>query len=126
MAGPLCRYCGTPIAKRTRRVWLHTKPRHGCRDDSIARTIVVAAFPTTKAECHKLTNWHVSSVSKAARSGREGFKDEIDCFTEWDGESYVDQFFCTGNHAKLFAYASARAGHVMAAWQEATNRAHGK
>lgn len=51
----------------------------------------------------------------------EHSRDYIDTASVWDGESYVDPFFCTGTHAQLFGYRMAREGSATKAWQEAYN-----
>lgn len=105
---PLCRYCGKPIAKRTERFWITT------RTDTVHRgDIVVEALPRTVAEAQRLTNNRIVSVQRTLN------KREIDSFTTWDGETYIDWAFCNGDHARLFGYAAARAGNAMKAYNEA-------
>jgi len=69
--------------------------------------------PKTMADCQKLTNETVVSVeyqyetdSNYERTGRR----VVHSYSTWDGESYKDEFFCNGEHAKYFGYAAAHHG----------------
>jgi hypothetical protein len=113
---PLCRYCGGPIAKRTRRVWITTKPEDQLLPSEktatqFSRTVRVDKRPANIAECRALTNWQVLHVRKHYHG--------IASFTEWDGETYHDKFFCKGEHASAFGYAAARAKLEMPAYRDA-------
>jgi hypothetical protein len=105
---PRCRYCGGPIRKDVRTVWLHDRPlnEYERRDGGLTyRHLRVDTLPRTKAECQTLTNWTVLSVKRDYRNGNV-----ISRFGEWDGESYADPYFCNGDHARRFAYICAEAG----------------
>ena len=114
MSAPLCRYCGVEIAKYTKTIYfrdreLHSyerEPHHGFG------YIQVSEFPKDKAEAQRLIN--SGTIVSVRRSG-----DHISYVSVWDGHSYKDDYFCSGDHARLFGYAAARKGGVMAAWQEA-------
>lgn len=124
---PLCRYCGAAIKKHT--VTVYIKAEQGEHDRSYEgfnRYAYTTEKITSKDQCKKLTNYTVASVRWHRDKGthydnytRHPENDHIDLFTEWDGESYVDQFFCNGDHAKQFAYVMARAGHQSQASADA-------
>lgn len=102
-AQPLCRFCGRKIAKRTTTVWVPHDQRE---------TIL------TIADAQRLSNLQVVSISRTdsdafkrmrrevGRRGEPLPKSPIRKFSTWDGESYVDKFFCNGDHARRFAYAA--------------------
>lgn len=117
MKQPLCRYCGDPIRKRTRTVYLRERElqSHERSHGDYARYLRVDVLPSTIDECRKLTNHQVVSIKRH----RDPERNAVSYFSEWDGESYTDEFFCNGEHARLFGYAAARKGMVMAAWQNA-------
>lgn len=106
-ARPRCPYCDRLLPKQTRTVWLHTERQVGTSDE-IFRYLIVEQYPTTIAECRKLSNRHVVSVSKWVDG-------KIRRFGEWDGESYrgAPHPFCTGTCAQAFAVAAHKAGYRM-------------
>lgn len=106
MTAPLCRYCGKAIRKRTRTNWIESERKPHMTNTSFSRHVICDEPPADIAACRKLTNELVVSVQRY-QGGR------IRSFGSWDGVSYVDQFFCNGRHARLFAYAFARAGYKM-------------
>ena len=114
MSAPLCRYCGEPIAKATRTVWLHDRPlteHERCDGGMIFRHLFVEQLPPTIEDCRKLTNWEVLAVKRS--------RGTVDLFSEWDGQSYKDQYFCKADHAKRFGYAAAASGQGMPAYNKA-------
>lgn len=118
---PLCRYCGGPIRKDTKSIHF----RVPTTDTNFSGYVEVEALPQTKAEAQKLTNARVMSVRRTCRLDYvtdKAIDIGINRITTWDGESYVDEFFCNGDHARRFAYASARAGHCTKAYTEATRK----
>ena len=113
---PLCRYCGGRIAKHGSRVEIKERLDPQYHRSQRGWRYVESAEPVTDKEgCRKFTNQQVLSVAYV-----EDYVDgEIDkstrrvsFFTEWDGETYVDEFFCNGDHAKRFGYFSARNSRV--------------
>lgn len=125
MPAPLCRYCGEPIKKMTCTVYVREGERRNYETDSArARYIYPAERPRSMADCAKLSNDQVVSI----RYGKKWVDDvetstgNVSIFTTWDGKSYVDDYFCNGDHARQFGYAAALAGQVMPAWKEATKK----
>ena len=104
---PLCRSCGKPIAKNTHRVWLDTKGEYG--------NTKVDALPRTVKDCRKLANGEILHIWRNTPERGGG----IYSFSWWDGETYKDQFFCTQQCAVKLAYACARGGQVLPAYNEA-------
>lgn len=104
---PLCRYCGGKIRKWTKAVFLHIPDEHTVHQGYID----VDKFPQTKDECQKYTNAQIISVKRCKKYDYQTETTTdlgIDQFSTWDGESYEDAFFCSGAHAKDFAYMIAR------------------
>lgn len=134
---PLCRYCGRAIRKRTELV------RFGRAPCEVENSRGSAERPANRAEAQRYVNGQVVAVrySTAAHEDAERGSDGatwsrscgattayrnvtvaryVDEASVWDGESYEDEFFCTGEHAKLFGYACAMEGSLsMKAWREA-------
>ncbi len=107
---PLCRWCGKRIAKRT-----NHRPvgRIGTYDFD---------RPTTVEDCKKLTNeqivsvkYHYETDTNYDRTGRR----TIYSYNTWDGQSYADEYFCNGEHARWFGYAAAEKGLAMPAYNKA-------
>jgi hypothetical protein len=95
---PLCRYCGKPIAKKTTTV--HFAGPRDARPEK----------PQSKAEVERITNGHVVAVRWSRGEdyyAKNAGHDIIYQASLWDGESYVDPYFCNGDHARLFAYSCA-------------------
>ena len=107
MSAPKCRHCGKPIRKRTT---MHIFDSH-CGDIAYFKVHDPRLRPANKADCQALTNETVVSV-RYHDQWRDGEKigRRLSSFTTWDGESYVDPFFCNGTCALNFAYMCARAG----------------
>jgi len=100
VSGPLCRYCGKPIAKQTTTHYVYEEqPSHAGGD------YVVGVF-CSKAEVQRISNEQVLSVRY--HGPHSSSPDTIWMFTTWDGESYASQYFCNGEHARLFGYAAAK------------------
>jgi hypothetical protein len=99
---PHCRWCGKAIAKHT--------------ESHFIKNWGVSAFTTnqlvTREDCTMLTNLLVLSVKyhyetiDGERTGRR----TVMSYNTWDGESYVDEYFCSGEHAKSMGYAAAMKG----------------
>lgn len=110
---PLCRYCGGKIAKRT--ITVRFGGFMSNRKDR----------PATWADAQRLVNdGTIVSVRYATKArGDNGVPFDVDRFVceagVWDGESYVDSFFCNGEHAKRFAYMLARGGHCTTDYNDA-------
>jgi hypothetical protein len=124
---PLCRFCGKPIAKHTRRVWIETNPEIGkgpATEWSRHVHVEKGSEPKNRADCQQLTNHQVVSLSYTERYDdrlEKSVRSHVRSFSEWDGESYSDPYFCNGDHARRFAYAVVN-GHptmAMTAYREA-------
>lgn len=137
---PLCRYCGKPIAKHTETVSVHEKqPKTTYEEPEVVQVdgkwertgktvtrnyamgrYLVGSFQT-KAQVQRLLNETIVSVqyNRPMRDGEPTGHKYIDKVTVWDGESYADEFYCTGEHAKAMGYAAARAGKATADYNEA-------
>lgn len=117
---PLCRWCAKLIKKHTMTVHIAKEPASHHGQSSFSRYVYPDVWPMTKADCQKLTNQNVVSVKRHhSDDGR------ISSFGEWDGESYDDQFFCSGPCARSMGYAAC-AGRDMAskAWIGAMRKRH--
>jgi hypothetical protein len=119
MSQPLCRYCGKPIAKASRQVWLVTgRPLTKAEKQSapeIGRYVATLALPNSRDQCRKFTDGAVLSISRATWAPGGG----IDTFTEWDRHSYADPYFCCAGHAKQMGYAVAARGEATEAYEQA-------
>jgi hypothetical protein len=125
--GPLCRYCAEPIAKRTIKVHVVAARTGFNKDSAFWRYVEVGGnFPLNWAECEKLTNQQVIAVRYADSGGATARPHVIDWFTEWDGQSYVDPYFCNGDHAQLFGRALARVGLGSTKYFAAVREQQGK
>lgn len=125
---PLCRYCGGQIAKYTTRTWVREKepPSRGG-----SAYLIITEKLRSKADCQKHSNLPVVSVSYSydtdANFERTGPRHVTD-FTTWDGESYVDEFFCKGpcahGYARMMAVAGDNGRHKLesVAYRDAINR----
>lgn len=115
---PHCRYCGKPIRKHVRTVYVHKaspSSTYNSATTEFSRTLVLDTLPATMQDCARLTNWHVVSVRKSYQGGGIGR------FGEWDGESWIDEFFCSGSCAQGMGYAACRDHSLVTkAWRKAT------
>lgn len=109
---PLCRWCAKPIRKHTITVYVKQKPSEYDKPNlGFSRYAYTDKMPATKQECQRLTNLRIASVKRHQPIIGTGLNyDEkagasyIDQFTEWDGESYADGFFCSGPCAQRMGY----------------------
>lgn len=116
---PLCRYCGVAIPKRTVGLWCHAVPPRTETTDHYTGRIVKVHVPRhvvgefkTKAELQRHVNEQIVSIRRRENG-------TIQQATTWDGQSYVDEYFCTSKHAQLFAYVMAAAGQQTNAYANA-------
>lgn len=105
---PLCRYCAKPIKKYVVTHYFGHSAQH---QHDFAKYHPERA--TTKAEAQRFVNGQIVSI-------RKGYDGNVTAGV-WDGESYQDEFFCTGEHARFFAYAAVRhsTGLAMPCYHEA-------
>jgi hypothetical protein len=95
-------YCGKPIAKFTDIVWVR---REGDGHAGLDRHVFGPLY--SKAQCQAKVNEVVVSVSYWNK--REGeAKPRVAHFGIWDGESWADEFFCSGPCCRKAAYNWAR------------------
>ena len=127
---PLCRYCGKAIGKATRTVWFGEQ-----KDAHTDYATYRMAKPASLEEAQKLVNeklvhvrWYKPPPVGRFYAGPERVAPApyIERGGTWDGESYVDEFFCKQGHAQLFGYAAARGGQVMAEYKEAIYKQRAK
>jgi len=102
---PLCRYCGKPIAKETRGAWFGRLTANHSSGDYRQK-------PRSMEEAAKLVGKQVVSVR---------WDDDGTLFsaTTWDGETYVDEFFCSNQHARYMGAKAAKMGYRMPAYDQA-------
>lgn len=112
---PYCRWCGKPIAKRTTN---HCLWKFG--------TGVDYNNPVTLDDCRKKTNEQVVSVKYSYYTDEEGNTSKtmrsVYSYNTWDGESYVDEYFCNGQHARNLGYAAAAKGWNTHNYREARDK----
>lgn len=114
---PRCRWCGKPIRKDTHAI------RFGqayARQDTYGTSRTER--PATRAEAQLLLNWQITAIRYDDRASvpaeREGQTRTVNVeryISEayaWDGESYQDEFFDSGDCAKQMGNAAARKGLV--------------
>lgn len=130
---PRCRFCGARIAKWTETVRFIESGREGRTYSSVGRAIYVDEPPRSKAEAQRFLNEPIVSVHYAEIWDVLAYPDDpesrvvsskrigrfVDYVTVWDGETYVDEYFCNGDHAKRFAYLLAVEGRCTSAYNEA-------
>jgi hypothetical protein len=114
-ARPLCRYCGKPIPKRTTSLIFGQST---ISNSDYWKTI--DAKPVTREDAQRHSNLPLVSVRYHDYPSRH-----VTSASTWDGESYVDEYFCNGDHAKRFAYVMARNGDSTKAYAEAMKAAGG-
>jgi hypothetical protein len=126
---PLCRYCGKPIPKWTERVYF------GCAPNEVERGRGRAEQPANKVEAQRYINGDVVSVEYSTAAYVDAGGTSIRTIDVpryvrsagvWDRETYIDEFFCKGEHAKDFGAACARNGTLsMPAYRQALERQRG-
>lgn len=101
---PLCRYCGKPIPKETEVIHFR-----GDREP-----------PRTREEAQRLTNRPIISIAYDAYEGVR----YVQRISTWDGESYIDDFFCKGEHALRYGYFAVKNDPDLRtqAWVDAVRR----
>lgn len=90
---PCCCNCGHAIPKRTRMIMFG---QQNYRDERFE------GRPKTREEAQKYTNGIVTSSRRSADGSY------LLSVNVWDGESYVDEFFCTNRCAISYAHNMAR------------------
>ncbi len=127
---PFCRWCGNAIRKRTRKVWVRQNETQYDRQTAgefTGHVYVGDNWPTNKAECQKLSNQQVVSVSYNGPNISGPGAGKVDAFTAWDGESYEDDVLCSGTCAQAMGRSVCRhQGMATKAWREAMRAARAK
>lgn len=122
---PLCRYCGKGIRKHTDSVYFGSDTGAGGIRPTKPKTVAEAQAQINHGRivAHRY-HWTAAEIAEGRR--RHGLYQEatpesnyIRLAHVWDGESYVDEFFCNGDHAQRFAYVMARTGAQTVAHQNA-------
>lgn len=93
---PRCYYCGKPL-KRSTESHYHGKNEHYHGFTGTYRS-------KAEVEAARITNHKVMSVRKDRTTG------VVWTFNTWDGESYVDDMFCTDRCGYLMGRMGVRAG----------------
>jgi hypothetical protein len=107
---PLCRQCGTAIARYT---------------TSVEVTTNVGENPVTIDQVSKLMKLKPGEEVLSFRRFKPT-STHVYCYV-WDGKSYVDDLFCTNRCAILFGCSAARGGeHSSVAYADALNRQQGR
>jgi hypothetical protein len=110
---PFCHCCGKPIPKYTELHFVRN-PRGGSPKDSIEGPIYSKA--EAQAKVNTIQNALRTVVSVRYSQDYDMNADSnvgpryVSSFYTWDGESYRDEFFCSGPCVDRFAYIMARAG----------------
>lgn len=132
---PLCRTCGKAIRKRTKDIRVHlTEPASPDMTSEwtdgkwrqVPARMITGRFET-KAAIQRTVNETVVAIrfNYVTENGDPTGEKYIDRISVWDGESYQDEFFCNGEHAKDFAYMCASSPKLTicsVAWQDAVRR----
>ena len=109
---PLCHCCGKPIPKQND--W-HFVSNTG----EISHGYNIAGPLYSKADCQRKTNHRVISLSYRTPFTTKAEQRSVASFTTWDGESYKDEFFCSGPCIERFAYLMALAGRCSNLYNQA-------
>lgn len=125
---PLCLWCGKHIRKSTSPHWFgHNVGFYAASRD---RSFHHGERPTSREEAQRYINEQIVSVewSRLTHDGEVLPRSQqfIHRVGVWDGESYDDEFFCNGDHSRRFAYAAARKGLAMPAYNEALRKRRAK
>lgn len=78
------------------------------------------ARPASRAEAQRMFNL---SIVHHRMSPDRSYVDKV---ALWDGESYMDKFFCSNTCAMVLGYAAARAGSCTGAYNDAVEQRTGK
>lgn len=120
---PLCRYCGGKIKKVTQTRFLFQSEWQARIDPDFVprkfnRAEAECIYPKTREEAQRLFNHPIVHVTYAHPKERG-----IEKVSVWDGESYEDEFFCSGTHARWFANAMALQGWATKEYNDAAGGA---
>jgi len=109
---PKCLYCHKPIPKYTTHHYVE-----GAKFSFGKSPLVTLADLRKKtneqivsAKYHYEQEEHVPNEDYTHVKRRVSGRRTVYSYSTWDGESYIDPFFCNGEHARNFGYAAARHG----------------
>jgi hypothetical protein len=101
---PRCVYCGKNIRK-------YTSPRSWCHNTKVYRSLADVQRDSNQkvvslsyGEVMEGTSYWKKTIALGAKVGERIVTD----YSTWDGESYVDEFFCNGTCCRRYAYKMAR------------------
>ena len=114
---PRCRYCAKPIRKKTTTHWFG---RPSTNLKSFIKTHIEK--PKTREEAQRLINEKIVSVGYWTDAVHPEIGRYIDKVSTWDGESYVDQFFCSNLCAQKLGYLMAKKGNATKLYWESTEK----
>jgi hypothetical protein len=128
---PLCRSCGKSIRKKTTSVYVEPE-RTQYQHDTMGIRYAISAKPVkTMDEAQRLSNQQIVSL-KYTTDSDSNFEPlpetkRVRLFHEWDGETYVDEFFCSGTCAQAFGRMAAKSGKINSvAYVDAYKRQRGE
>lgn len=121
---PYCLCCGKPIRKFVRNVHVNDAPGQGkgirMKLDSPTewgRVIEPSTPLRSKEQCQPYTNQHIVSIKYHSDWDMQTdtySNRRVRHFGEWDGESYIDPYFCNRTVCAVdYAYILARTGHKV-------------
>lgn len=107
-----CRCCNKPIAKRTLTHWIRREQSKYDHPNTWDRYHYIgnAPWPTSKADCQRLTNDRVVSVQYGTYQDQDDRNPtHVRRFSTWDGVSYHPKwsYFCTNDCAAAYGKAAA-------------------
>lgn len=117
----LCRCCGKPIRKHTSTVYIEREAKAYHKGSDLSRYVYTEEPVVTVSECVPLSNMKIVAVKRSLS------RSEVKSFSEWDGASYADRFFCTTRCARDFGYFAAERSDVATApYRDAVDRSNGR
>src|SRR3974390_2742532 len=123
---PLCRCCGKPIAKVATTVYIEKNPDFTRPLANWSRHIFSGMPVLNKADCQRHTNQTIVSLGYTSDYNMDTDKHDnrrVRWFTEWDGETYKDKYFCTVSCAQSFGRLAAQHTDLhTVAYHKATQR----
>lgn len=113
---PLCRHCAAPIAKKAVKVHFITGNKQ-LENSKFERFVYVDEHPGT---IETVRGMLPDLIVLTVRDHRAGLG--IATAYGWDGHSFADLYFCSGQHAREFGYTAAIGGMASLPYQAAMRR----